>query len=127
MAQPQVLGYSFESNILPSLTALQSRLALSDAQLKKVVVGLPSVLGYSFESNIGPKLDYLQSTVSLSLDDMRDRVVVCPAILSYSQALRYRPRLDACRMAGVDAAFVFSTITLADAAFYARLDRAQGL
>ena len=74
----------------------QSRLALSDAQLQKVVVGLPSVLGYSFESNIGLKLDYLHSTASLTLDEMRDRVVRNPAMLGYSQALRYRPWLDAC-------------------------------
>ena len=127
VAPPSVLGLSFESNISPSLAALQSRLALSDAQLQKVVVALPSVLGYSFESNIGPKLDYLQSTVSLSLDDMRDRVVRRPAILGYSQALRYRPRLDACQEAGVDAAFVFSTITFPDSKFYARLDRVRAL
>ena len=39
MAQPQVLGFSCESNISPSLAALlQSRLSLSDAQLQKVVV-----------------------------------------------------------------------------------------
>ena len=41
-AQPYVIGFSFESNISPSLAALlQSRLspsALSDAQLQKVVV-----------------------------------------------------------------------------------------
>ena len=39
MAQPSVLGFSFESNISPSLAALlQSRLSLSDAQLWQVVV-----------------------------------------------------------------------------------------
>ena len=125
VAQAQALSVSCESNISPSLAALQSRHALSDAQLQKVVVALPSVLSYSFESNIGPKLDYLQSTASLSLDDMREQVVRCPAILGYSQALCYRPRLDACRAAGVAPAFVFSTITLPTAAFYARLDRSR--
>ena len=44
MAQPQVLGFSFESNISSSLAALlQPRLslsALSNAQLQRVVVAL---------------------------------------------------------------------------------------
>ena len=36
-APPSVLGLSFESNIVPSLAVLQSRLAPSDAQQMLVV------------------------------------------------------------------------------------------
>jgi hypothetical protein len=37
VAPPSVLGVSFESNIVPSLAVMQSRLALSDAQQMLVV------------------------------------------------------------------------------------------
>ena len=52
LACPSVLGCSFEDNI----AALQSRLSLSDPELKKVVLGCPTVLGLSYEANLEPKL-----------------------------------------------------------------------
>ena len=44
VAPPSVLGVSFESNIVPSLAVMQSRLALSDAQLRVMVVPLLAML-----------------------------------------------------------------------------------
>ena len=53
---PSVLSYSSEANIEPSLEALQHRLDLTDADLRKIVVRLPAVLGLRFDANIDPKL-----------------------------------------------------------------------
>ena len=56
---------SIESNVLP-LAALQDRLGLSEAELKKIVLRLPAVLGYSIESNVLPSLAALQNRLGLS-------------------------------------------------------------
>ena len=106
-------------------SALQSRLALSDAQLQKVVVALPSVLGLSFESNLAPKLEFLQTEIGLSLDDMRERVVRLPAILSYSQEKRFRPRLAACRKVGAVPTVVLDRITQPDSKFFLSIGMAE--
>ena len=121
VALPLVLGFSFESNIEPSLAKLQSRLGLSEAQLQKVVVALPQVLGCSFESNIEPKLDFLQGEMGLSLDAMRAKVLTCPAVLGYSLARRYIPRLEACREVGADPILVVNRVQRTDERFYASI------
>ena len=74
----EVLGYSIEANITPSLAKLQARLKLSDAQLQKMLVAMPAVL---FEKNLGPKLDWLQHELQLSTADLRARVLAAPRIL----------------------------------------------
>ena len=71
---PAVLGYSVEENVLPSLAALQSRLGLSEAELKKVVLMIPTVLSLSIE-NLLPKIDWLQRETNLSDDELRHKLV----------------------------------------------------
>jgi mTERF domain-containing protein len=58
---PSLLTFSYAANIAPSLDALQARLGLSDAELRKVVLGLPQVIGLSYEANLAPSLDALQA------------------------------------------------------------------
>ena len=110
----EVLGYSIEANITPSLAKLQARLKLSDAQLQKMLVAMPAVL---FEKNLGPKLDWLQHELQLSTADLRARVLAAPAILGYSLERRYRPRLRVCRDAGVDSMAVLTRIAMSDERF----------
>ena len=99
--------------------ALQVRLGLSEAQLRKVVVGLPSVLGFSYEANLEPKLAFLEAELELSLAALRDSVVSFPALLGYSLAKRFRPRYEACRAVGVDdLRIVLGRVAMPDARFY---------
>ena len=88
-------------DMLPSLTALQSRLGLNEAELRKVVLRLPAVLGYSFEANVLPKLDFMQRELRLSDETLRERVVCNPVILGYSLEGRLRPRVELCRELGL--------------------------
>ena len=74
--------------------ALQSRLALSEAQLRKVVVAHPQVLGCSFESNISPSLDALQSRLALSEAQLQKVVVALPPVLGCSFESNIGPKLD---------------------------------
>jgi hypothetical protein len=97
VAQPQVLGFSCESNISPSLAALlQSRLSLSDAQLQRWW-WRAQALGFSCESNISPSLTaLLQLRLSLSDAQLRKVVALCQRCTSCggaSCALRVATRL----------------------------------
>merc|ERR1740129_1256891 len=114
---PTVLSYSTEANVLPSLAALQSRLELSDVELKKMVVRHPMVLGYSIEANVLPKLDWLQQELKLSVDALRAAILAFPARLGYSLDRRYRPRLRACRLTGAEDMTVLKRIAMPDARF----------
>ena len=116
------LACSFKSNLGPSLTKLQSRPQLSEAQLQKVVVACPSVLTCSFESNIGPKLDFLQEGLDISLKTLREYVISTgnkkTLAAELQPKLRYEPRLEACRLSGADPALVIRRACMNDACFY---------
>ena len=96
MRLPTVLGYRFEANVKPKLDAIQRRIGLSEAELRKIVLAQPPILGLSFEKNLGPKLDFFQHTLALPPDDVRARIVKMPALLTYSVDARFRPRLERC-------------------------------
>ena len=63
---PALLALSMEVNVLPSLSALQSRLGATDFELKKIVVLLPSVLAFNMDVNVLPSLARLQARLGLS-------------------------------------------------------------
>ena len=73
---------------------LQSSLDLSDAELKKVVLGRPSLLGYSVEKNMAPTLDWLQKRLDLGDAQLRKLVVKQPPLLGYSVEDNLAPTLD---------------------------------
>ena len=98
---PVILGISTEDNVLPTLTALQARLGLSEAELKRFVLQAPAVLGMSIENNVLPTIDFLQRELSLSHSALRERIVGNPNMLSYSIERRLRPRVELCREMGV--------------------------
>ena len=105
---PPVLGISVEANVLPSLAALQSRLDLSEAELKKVVLRLPPVLSYSFEANLLPKIDWLQRETNLSDDELRHKLVTQSVMLSYSLRDRLQPRAALCDELGVSRSLLWN-------------------
>jgi hypothetical protein len=73
---------------------LRSRLDLSDAELKKVMMRLPQVLGLSVEATLEPKLDWLQDRLDLDAAQLKKMVLRLPAVLSYSVEDNFSPRLD---------------------------------
>ncbi|KAJ8603196.1 hypothetical protein CTAYLR_003805 [Chrysophaeum taylorii] len=117
LAKPQVLGYSYESKIAPSLAALQNRLGLSESELKRVILAMPSVLSYSYEANVEAKLAFLQHELELSDEQLREKVVAFPMLLGYSLERRYRPRLRLCRKAGKPLRWVLDRASLTDDKF----------
>ena len=71
---------------------------------------------------MAPKLAYLEQELNMTRAALRDHVLRIPAILAYSLDKRYRPRVEACRAAGVDAAYVLTAAPLTDEYFYERLE-----
>ena len=71
---------------------------------------------------MAPKLAYLEKELNMTRAALRDHVLRIPAILAYSLDKRYRPRVEACRAAGVDAAYVLTAAPLTDEYFYERLE-----
>ena len=120
--EPTVLTNSVERNNAPTLDWLQQRLDLSDEQLTKAVLTFPVLPGLSVEANMAPKLAYLEQELNMTRAALRDHVLRIPAILAYSLDKRYRPRVEACRAAGVDAAYVLTAAPLTDEYFYERLE-----
>ena len=69
---------------------LQSSFDLSDAELKKVVVGGPTLLGYSVEKNMAPKLEWLQNYLDLDEGQLRKIVLRQPTLFGRNLA----PKLE---------------------------------
>ena len=100
---PNIRDKLTESEMQCMCEALQARLGLSEAELRKVVLGLPPVLGLSVEGNVLPTIDFLQGELGLSDKRLRERIVGFPAILSYSIERRLQPRVELCNEMGLPA------------------------
>ena len=96
-----------ESRLLPSIRdqlsesqskrmceALQARLGLSEAELRKVVLGRPPVLGLSIEDNVLPSLAALQARLGLSEAELRKIVLRLPPVLGLSIEDNVLPTID---------------------------------
>ena len=84
---------SFDSKMEPSLETLQSRLSLSQPEMKKVVQKFPGVLRLSFKTKIEPSLAVLQSRLSLSDPELKKLVLRTPSVLGSSYEAAIEPRL----------------------------------
>ena len=73
---------------------LRSRLDLSDAELKKVVLWSPTFLSKSVEDTLAPKLEWLQTRLDLDAAELRKVVMGRPSQLSYSVEDNMAPRLE---------------------------------
>lgn len=94
LSYPFVLGLNVESNVVPTLDYLESRLCLSTRQLRKVVTRSPPALGLSVEKNLGPTLAFLETRLDLDDDALRKLVVSTPNVLMYSVRDNLGPKLD---------------------------------
>lgn len=75
--------------------ALQQRLALSQAELRRVLLLLPTVLGLSYESNLEPSLSALQRRLLLSEAELKKVVLAVPSVLGMSYEANLGPSLAA--------------------------------
>ena len=75
--------------------ALEARLGLNEAELKKVVLRLPSVLGVSVDDTVLPKLAALQERLCLNEAELKKLVLSLPAVLGYSTEANVLPSLAA--------------------------------
>ena len=94
---PELLGYSWESNLAPTLDALQKSLSLEPAELKKVVLALPAALGLSLESTLKPRLLALRKLFGLSVPEMRSLILKYPNLLALSVEQNVQPTQRALR------------------------------
>ena len=82
-----------KSDIKPTLLALQNRLGLSDAELRKVVLGSTSSFRQSYETAIEPRLTALEKILALSLPELKKIILKVPVLLSYSTEATIEPKL----------------------------------
>ena len=87
---PQVLGYSIEQNLKPTVQWMLD-LGLNKAQVSKVISVFPPVLGYSLEKNMKVKWDMLRCF--LSRDCTLELVSSFPPIFGY-KVDRLRSRIE---------------------------------
>ena len=83
------------SRIKSSSAALQTRLALSDTQLRKIALATPELLGYRAEVSVLPKLTALQTRLALSDEQLRKVVLAKPNLLYYNFESNLLPKLGA--------------------------------
>ena len=83
---PQLLCYSFSTDIAPSLDRIQSQLGLNDSQLKHLVSKVPQMLGLPYE-DIAPKLEELRIECNgtmcrrLTYPELAEKVLAKPSSL----------------------------------------------
>ena len=123
LTSTSIFSHNYETNIEPKLALLQRRLDLSEAELKKIVLGIPSVLGYSYEKNLEPKLAFLQEELQFSNEMLREKIGKNPQLLSYSLEQRFKPRVKQCREAGPPVRLVVERPSLTNEMFEELLAR----
>jgi len=92
---PQILAYSIEDNLKPTVDYLE-KLGVTD--IAKVVTRHPPILAYSIEDNLKPHVDYLKE---LGVTDIAKVVTKLPAIFSYSIENNLKPTVDYLEKLGV--------------------------
>ena len=91
---PPIRANRTEDKVRNTFRALQERLGLSDAELKKVVLGTPPVLGMSIGANVLPSLAALQERLGLSDAELKKVVLRLPPVLGMSVEANVLPTLE---------------------------------
>ena len=81
---PEVLGYSYEANIVPTIDALKHGLCVDDDELGELVLAAPSALGLSVEKTLRPRITVLRQRLSLKDDEMAALVRKYPRVILLS-------------------------------------------
>lgn len=80
MRQPQILGYTVESNLKSHVAFLHS-LDIPDAKIGQIVAAAPSLFSYSVENSLKPTVRYLLEEVGIKKNVLSKVVQLSPQIL----------------------------------------------
>jgi len=86
-------SYDLCDNIMPKCDMLQSKLQLSSADLRKLVLRMPSLIGVS-SSAFDDRLDFFTTKVGMSIEDVKEAVLKQPSLLQYGIVSTLQPKLD---------------------------------
>ena len=82
---PNLLAFSIENNIKPTILFLRKDVGLSLIQIGKVVWRFPDLLGLSIEKNLRPKIQYLQKSLNITSKSTLATIVARdPRILGFN-------------------------------------------
>ena len=107
---PQILGYSIEANLKPTVEWLRD-LGLSQVQIAKVVARFPQVLGCSIEANLKPTVEWLRE-LGLSQVQIAKVVARCPQVLGCSIEANLKPTVEWLKELGLSKAQVSKVVAL---------------
>jgi len=79
----------------PGLGRLRSKLQLSEAESRRVLLKNPMLLGQSYEAQLLPMCEATQARLGLSDEQLRKVVVAIPSLLTFSYEGNVAPSLDA--------------------------------
>ena len=79
----------------PGLGRLRSKLQLSEAESRRVLLKNPMLLGQSYEAQLLPMCEATQTRLGLSDEQLRKVVVALPSLLTFSYEANVAPSLDA--------------------------------
>ena len=105
---PQVLGYSLEENLKPTVQWLRD-LGLSKAEVAKVIARFPQVLSCSIDENLKPTVRWLRD-LGLSKAEVAKVVGRHPPVLGYSIEENLKPTVRWLRDLGLSKAEVAKVI-----------------
>ena len=88
--RPEVLTFSIEAKVGPSIGNIQSGLELSDKELTKMIVNQPDLLLHNFSSigTIASRISFLQEFLNVKVGDiatLRKVILRQPNVLEYSE------------------------------------------
>ncbi|OLQ01401.1 mTERF domain-containing protein 1, mitochondrial [Symbiodinium microadriaticum] len=89
---PQVLGYSIEANMKPTVEWIK-RLGLSRSQVAKVIAAFPRVLGLSIEANLKPTVEWIKG-LGLSRSQVAKVIATFPPVLGLSIEANLKPTVE---------------------------------
>ena len=89
---PQVLGYSLEANLKPTVDWVKG-LGLSQSQVARVIAKFPQVLGLSIEANLKPKVEWIKG-LGLSQAQLAKVIATCPQVFSLSIEANLKPTVE---------------------------------
>eukprot|EP00571_Detonula_confervacea_P007920 CAMPEP_0172332500 /NCGR_PEP_ID=MMETSP1058-20130122/62469_1 /TAXON_ID=83371 /ORGANISM="Detonula confervacea, Strain CCMP 353" /LENGTH=1128 /DNA_ID=CAMNT_0013049791 /DNA_START=143 /DNA_END=3526 /DNA_ORIENTATION=+ len=84
--------YDASNKMLPTLDMLQSKLVLSSAELRKIMLRMPSIMGMG-KSGFDDRLDFFTNEAGMSVDDVKEAVMKQPSLLQYGVSSTLRPKL----------------------------------
>ncbi|CAE7572734.1 MTERF5 [Symbiodinium necroappetens] len=104
----QLLGYSIEANLKPTVEWLH-QVGLSDAQVSKAIAKCPQLLGYSIEGNLKPTVQWLHE-LGLSEGQVSKAIANCPQLLGLSIEGNLKPTVEWLHQVGLSDAQVRKAI-----------------